>query len=155
MFGLGVKAIAGYNEYVSSAFASEKGKDWFGRMMTDAATSGTAAAFPVSEPGNPSSRFVLFGGNNVSISESEILNASWESGDMTGWDVAGDGRVIGRLGENIASSGKFMGIVSTGLGYTEQTGEMSQSFCIPAGVKQLTVYWRFFSEEFIEYCGDE
>jgi len=49
--------------------------------------------------------------------------------------------------------GKFMGILSTGLGYTQQTGELNQSFCIPEGIQEISFYWKYFSEEFKEWCG--
>lgn len=155
MFGAGAKAVAGYNDYVDSAFASEQGKAWFTEMLAGGATSGFAASFPVSQPSKLEVQFQLFGAKNLTISESEILNPSWETGDTTGWDVAGDGRVIGRLGATLAVGGKFMGIISTGLGYTDQTGELSQSFCIPNGAESMSFSWRFYSEEFTDFCGSE
>ena len=46
-----------------------------------------------------------------------------------------------------------MGLISTGLGFTQASGELSQEFCIPEGISQIRVSWRFLSEEFREYCG--
>lgn len=155
LFGAGAKAVAGYTDYVSSAFASAQAKAWFNKLLDPQLTTGTAASFPVSDPERPTTRFDLFGGANLSIANSEILNPSWETGDTTGWTVVGDGRVISQLGADTpAVSGKFMGIISTGLGYTQQTGELSQSFCVPEGIETLEFYWRFYSEEFVEFCGD-
>ncbi|MFT7624251.1 MAG: hypothetical protein ACI9WU_003438 [Myxococcota bacterium] len=153
LFGVGAKAVAGYTDYVTSAFASEQGKAWFGAMLEDREASGTAMLLPVSDPANPAGQFALFGGSNVVITDSEILNAGFEKGDITGWNVDGDGRVVSQLGISIPVGGKFMGILSTGLGYTQQTGELNQSFCIPEGVNEMTLYWKFFSEEFLEWCG--
>ncbi len=155
LFGAGCKAVAGYSDYVSSAFASSQSKAWFSALLSPDNTTGTAANFPVTDPERPSTQFALFGGANLSISNSEILNPSWETGDATGWNVNGDGRVISQLGDDtLAVSGKFMGIISTGLGYTQQTGELTQTFCVPDGIESLEFYWRFYSEEFIEFCGD-
>jgi len=51
--------------------------------------------------------------------------------------------------------GKHMAIVSTGLGYTEQTGAIEQTFCIPEGVSQFSFFWKYYSEEFREWCGSQ
>ncbi len=153
LFAVGAKAIAGYTDYVTSSFASEMGKSWFDAMLTDREASGTAITLPVSDPANPKGQFALFGGKNVVITDSDILNAGFEKGDITGWNVDGDGRVVSQLGISVPVGGKFMGILSTGLGYTQQTGELNQSFCIPDGKSEVTMYWKFFSEEFVEWCG--
>lgn len=153
LFGVGAKAIAGFTDYVRGAFASEQALTWMTAMLEEKEASGTATLFPVVDPENPAGQFALFGGSNVVITDADILNAGFEKGDTTGWNVDGDGRVIGKLGISIPVGGKFMGILSTGLGYTQQTGELNQSFCIPEGVQKLTFYWKFFSEEFLEWCG--
>jgi hypothetical protein len=46
-----------------------------------------------------------------------------------------------------------MGILSTGLGFTQATGEISQPLCIPSGATTLSFAYNFFSEEFLEWCG--
>lgn len=153
LFGVGAKAIAGFTGYVGSQFASDQARTWFTTMLTEETTSGIGTLFPIVDPEHHTGHFSLFGGYNVLITEAEILNAGFEKGDVTGWSVEGDGRVIGQLGASIPVGGKFMGILSTGLGYTQQTGELRQSFCIPAGVEEMTLYWKFFSEEFLEWCG--
>jgi hypothetical protein len=50
-------------------------------------------------------------------------------------------------------AGKYMGIISTGLGFTVQNGSLEQPFCIPAAKDKLCYYWKFYSEEFTEWCG--
>ena len=153
LFGVGAKAIAGFTDYVHSSFASSQAVAWFQKMLTDEVPTGAAALFPAVDPQSPDGQFRLFGGSNVLITDASILNAGFEKGDVTGWHVEGDGRVISQLGISIPVGGKFMGILSTGLGYTQQTGELSQSFCIPEGVQKVSFFWKFFSEEFTEWCG--
>ena len=155
LFAVGAKAIAGYTNYISSDFAAEQGRMWFENMMTNNALSGEATLFPVPDPANVGAFFGLFGGSNISISDATILTADFEKGETTGWTVDGDGRVISQLGITIPVTGKFMGILSTGLGYTQQTGELNQSFCIPPTATDIAFYWKFFSEEFLEWCGSE
>ena len=46
----------------------------------------------------------------------------------------------------------FMGIVSTGLGYTTDYGCISQTFLV-TNETQLSIKWNFLSEEFLEYVG--
>lgn len=46
-----------------------------------------------------------------------------------------------------------MGIISTGLGFTTKTGSLSQTFCVPAGATEMVFYWKYYSEEFVEFCG--
>ena len=49
--------------------------------------------------------------------------------------------------------GKYMGILSTGMGYTQEIGELEQSFCVPGDITQFSFWWKFYSEEFTEFCG--
>jgi len=154
LFGLGVTTVAGFTDYVTSAFAQEQSEKWFTKILDGRKTTGQAMILPVSDPVHPVGQFRIFGGNNLEITDYQIINPGFESGETTGWTVEGDGRVIGRLGISMPVAGKFMGILSTGLGYTQQTGELSQSFCIDEGVTSLSIYWKFFSEEFLEFCGD-
>ncbi|MCK7518933.1 MAG: choice-of-anchor L domain-containing protein [Ignavibacteriales bacterium] len=47
----------------------------------------------------------------------------------------------------------YMGIISTGLGFTTATGKIFQSFKIENNQSTLRVKWNFLSEEFLEYIG--
>ena len=108
---------------------------------------------PKKDPDSPDNRLRLFGANNLDIMNADIINPSFENGDLTGWTKKGDGRVISKLGISTPVHGKFMGVISTGLGFTVQTGEISQNFCIPGDKSGFKFYWKFFSEEFKEWCG--
>ena len=80
-------------------------------------------------------------------------NGDFETGDLKSWNHAGDGRVVTSLGKFISQSpGAYMGLVSTGLGKTTQSGRIWQNVCLPKDATQLKFDWNFSSEEFIEYC---
>ena len=81
-----------------------------------------------------------------------LINGDFEYGNLNGWDTSGDGRVITQLGSQKPTQGYYMGIVSTGLGYTEKYGRISQSFKVTSE-NTLSIKWNFLSEEFLEYVG--
>lgn len=81
-----------------------------------------------------------------------LVNGDFEYGNLNGWDTDGDGRIITQLGSQKPAQGAFMGIVSTGLGYTEKYGRISQSFKV-TNESTLSIRWNFLSEEFLEYVG--
>jgi len=159
-FGMGARTIVGYSDYVSNEFANARGSEFFDRLIRPDATTGKSllsgqAHLEIPDPDNTTSFFRLIGARNLDASNAEIINPSFESGDAAGWKKDGDGRVIAQLGESLPVSGKFLGIISTGLGFTTQTGELSQTFCIPEGRTKLTFWWRFYSEEFMSWCGSQ
>src|SRR5947207_3584364 len=48
-----------------------------------------------------------------------------------------------------------MGIISTGLGFTTNSGSIRQDLCVPANATTLTFQWNFFSEEFLTFCNTQ
>ncbi len=48
---------------------------------------------------------------------------------------------------------KCAGVISTGLGFTVNSGSIEQEVCLPSDAKQLTFDWNFSSAEFVEFCG--
>lgn len=149
----GARTVLGYSNRVSSEFAYQAGYDFFFNLLMRTLPTSESWAGGASDPDNPSSFFRLFGALNMTAKEIEILNPGFETSDASAWVTDGDGRVISRLGDTTPIAGKFMGIISTGLGFTDKTGVISQSFCIPAGATELVFYWKYYSEEFHEFCG--
>jgi hypothetical protein len=154
-FAAGAKAVAGYSNVVSSQFADQIGEHFFSRMVVDKEKAGSAYGVGSQDPAHPGSFFRFFGARALTVSEADILNQSFESGDLTAWEKEGDGRVITKLGVAKPVSGKFMGIISTGLGFTQQLGAIEQTFCIPPGLSTMSFYWKYYSEEFHEWCGSQ
>lgn len=152
LFGNGAAAVLGFSGYVSNKFAYQQG-----HALVDGLVNGglsTLQAMNAAEdPDHPGSRMRLIGNGKSNVKDESLINPSWDLGKLTGWKPVGDGRVISRLGATIPVAGKYMGIISTGLGFTTQNGSLEQPFCIPASKTQLCYYWKFYSEEFVEYCG--
>ena len=153
LFANGASAITGFSGYVDSQWAGEKVTEMFegsiGQGQIGVSHTGGE------DPSNAGSHWRILGAGNLDLSRSEIINASFETGESTGWRRAGDGRVITQLGVVGPPQGKFMGVISTGLGFTQKLGLLEQDFCIPEDKNTVEIYWRFFSEEFLEYCGSQ
>ncbi len=159
-FGAGARTIVGYSNYISNEFAATRGAEFFDRLIRPSEQTGKTmlsgqAHLELPDPQNADSFFRLVGAENLDASRSDLINPSFELGSSSGWFRQGDGRIISKLGDAVPVSGKFMGILSTGLGYTKDTGELAQAFCIPAGRTKMTIWWRFYSEEFLEWCGTQ
>lgn len=154
-FASGAKAIAGFSNLVTNQFAYQMGEHFFSRMIIDKDKAGSAYGVGAQDPAYSGSFFRFLGARNLTVSESDILNSSFESGDLTAWEKEGDGRVITKLGVAKPVSGKFMGIISTGLGFTQNVGSIEQTFCIPPGLSTFSFYWKYYSEEFNEWCGSQ
>lgn len=154
LFAAGAAAVAGFNGTVQNGFATNWGLTFLKNIGEQKKLSGVAHV-QIEDPFNAGTYFQLVGAQNLDAFFSGILNPSWETGSIQGWIKSGDGRVISRLGSTVPVAGKFMGIISTGLGYTAQTGKIEQRFCIPAGKTKFSFWWKYYSEEFKEYCGSQ
>jgi len=152
LFAAGAAAIAGFNGYVANEFATKWGTTFFSNLISQKQLSGVAYV-QIEDALNPGTSFTMVGAHNLDAAYSDLINSSWETGNIQGWIRSGDGRVISKLGAAVPVAGKFMGIVSTGLGYSAQNGELKQKFCIPAGKNTFSFWWKYYSEEFKEYCG--
>ncbi len=151
LFGAGAQAVVGWTGYVSSKFAYQAGRTLFDGMLNKQLSINQGVSGQ-EDPDNPGSRLLLVGNGKANVNNNDLINPSWDTGNLVGWKKDGDGRVISRLGVTIPVAGKYMGIVSTGMGFTVQTGSLEQPFCVQPMVKNLTFYWKFYSEEFEEFC---
>jgi hypothetical protein len=153
-YGAGAKAVVGYSGYVTTGFAYQEGTKFFSSLVEEMKLSGECfPEEPATDPDNPGTYLRLLGAVNLNATNSDLINPSWETGDLTGWQASGDGRVVTRLGITVPVEGKFMSLISTGMGYTPQVGEIYQTFCIPEGKTEMSFYWKLYSEEFKEWCG--
>lgn len=151
--GNGARTVFGYSQYVKNTWARLKGTALFTGLIDQKKMALQAFNGEGSDGGTPASKFLFFGNTSHSISGSEFTNGLFSKGNLNGWILDGDARVVFRLGKTGPISGKFMGIISTGLGFTTATGAMEQTFCIPDGASQISFWWKFYSEEFInDYC---
>lgn len=152
LWGNGAAAIIGFSDYVTAKFAAEQGKalmdGLIGKTLSaiqSIPTTGVDAQY--------GGRLKIVGIGEANLDNAKLINNSWDLGNLTGWKPAGDGRTVSRLGVTIPVAGKYMGIISTGLGFTAQNGSLTQPFCVDNAQKELCFFWKFYSEEFVEYCG--
>jgi hypothetical protein len=97
----------------------------------------------------------LYGNKMLDIQINDLQNGGFECPVGQTWTVVGDGRRIPVLGAAAPVEGASMGIISTGLGFTTDSGSITQIFCAPADASQICFSWNFFSEEFLEYVGSQ
>lgn len=152
LFGAGASAVLGYSNYVTNEFAWLRGRELFQTLIDEVGSVLQGAETGVVD-GKTGGRLRWIGNGKANAKDGNIINAGWDEGKPTGWTTVGDGRVISRLGATVPVAGKFMGIISTGLGFTAQNGSLEQPFCVAPGATKLCFWWKFYSEEFIEFCG--
>jgi hypothetical protein len=150
----GASTYFGFSETVQSSFDRDMANDLFPKIITDGMTTGEAFVPGQHDNNTPAAYFVMFGDDETHF-ESGLTNGDFEEGYLAGWFVEGDGRTITQLGFIMPYEGNYMGIISTGLGFTVETGSISQNFCIPEGATTLSLNWNFLSEEFMEWVGSE
>jgi len=151
--GKGAKTYYGYTKVVSSTFCVLNADTLTKRLAKDLKTTGESF-MAGSDPGSQHAVFEIKGANDVRYPDS-LINGDFEFGKIDGWTRSGDGRVITQLGSVSPTGGSYMGIISTGLGFTTSTGSIFQTFTIKPNQSTLTVKWNFLSEEFLEYIGSQ
>ena len=157
----GARTYIGFLESVLTSNCCSRANEFFGALVgSELKTTGEAYAVSTAEfdeiekDGKVRHNQYLIRGSNDMHFYLGLLNGDFEYGNMSAWTTTGDGRVITSLGSLRPTQGKFMGIVSTGLGYTENYGCISQSFYI-SDETTLSMHWNFLSEEFMEYVGSQ
>lgn len=148
----GAKTYYGYTKVVNSGFCVTIA-DTVSRRYSRGLNSGQAF-FNATDPITPFAVFQIKGANDMSFSLS-LINGDFETGTLEGYTKDGDGRVITRLGTVNPTQGSYMGIISTGLGFTTSSGSLSQCISISQTQNNLTLKWNFLSEEFLEFIGSQ
>lgn len=150
----GANTYYGFSQTVKSWFDRDMANQLFPELITNGKTTGEAFVPNQHDNNNPPAYFVMRGSSETHFTSS-FVNGNFEEGNLSGWGVIGDGRIITQLGNIAPYGGSFMGIISTGLGFTVQMGSLSQNFCVPADATTLSLYWNFLSEEFLEWVGSQ
>ena len=150
----GAKTYFGFSETVKSWFDRDMANQLFPELITNGKTTGEAFVAGQHDNNLPPAYFTMKGSSQIKFT-SEFVNGDFEEGSLSGWGVMGDGRIITQLGYIAPYGGSFMGIISTGLGYTLEMGSINQNFCVPEDATTLSLYWNFLSEEFLEYVGSQ
>lgn len=153
--GSGAQTYYGYSNSVKANFEFNTASQLFPRIITENRTTGDAFVANQHDNSNPPAYFVMFGNSNLRY-QFGFVNGGFEEGYLNGFLTVGDGRVITQLGYITPYTGNFMGIISTGLGFTLEQGSISQTFCLPDNSNlNLSFKWNFLSEEFLEYVGSQ
>jgi hypothetical protein len=147
----GAKTYYGFTESVDGAFCVPVARDVFISLAKNGKKTGEVSKINTTWPDPPNPTFRIQGSADMHFAL-QLINGNFEEG-VLGWTRNGDGRVISQLGFISPQQGSYMGIISTGLGYTTETGKISQSFNVPENASELTLEWNFLSEEFLEYIG--
>ena len=149
----GAKSYYGYDLIVNCGYCVTNADTLIGRLCRD--LKNTGQSFDISlDPQSPHANFKLLGSQDLHYPDS-LINGDFEFGKIDGWTKSGDGRVVSQLSYVVPTGGSYMGILSTGLGYTTSSGSISQTFHVRQGQSTLTVKWNFLSEEFLEYVGSQ
>jgi hypothetical protein len=149
----GAKTYYGYDKVVNSDFCVTNADTLVRRLAVGFKNTGDAF-MAGSDPSDPYATYQLKGSQKMYF-PFELINGDFEFGNINGWTVSGDGRVISKLAIQQPNAGSFMGIISTGLGYTTSTGVIFQSFRIGDEQTTLSFNWNFLSEEFLEYINSQ
>jgi hypothetical protein len=150
----GVLTYLGYTKSVSSSFCVANAPPFFQKMVNEGKKTGEAFVPGQIDPNLPHAQWVMSGSANARY-VSNFVNGGFESGSLQGWSRDGDGRVITQLVFLEPQEGNYMAIISTGLGFTTESGSISQSFCIPEGKTTLSFSYNFLSEEFMEWVNSQ
>ncbi|MGJ5819513.1 choice-of-anchor L domain-containing protein [Paludibaculum fermentans] len=158
--GAGAKTYLAYSDYVFASFATARTNDFFNKWVLDSTnlvTTGESFTAGLKDGNTPPAEWKMTGATNLEAGlGNELQNGDFETGNLGAWTAAGDGRVVTQLGGYFyPQDGVQMGIISTGLGYTTSSGQISQKVCMPKEAKTLTFSWNFTSEEFKEWCGSQ
>lgn len=70
---------------------------------------------------------------------------------LNGWQAKGDVAAVERFGQTPAWQGQRMLRLSTGLG-GPSSSEARRVVCVPNGATRIRWVWRYYSEEFLEWC---
>lgn len=105
----------------------------------------------------------------------ECLGFSFEGGALSGWYLDGAAVVIQSLGDATPTDGEAMLFLLSGYNASTETGswklldadpsngiwtsqqqaEARLSHCLPVGTWSLSLDWRYYAEDFKEYCGSQ
>jgi hypothetical protein len=154
--GKGAGTYYGNTKVVNSNHAQNVATQLFSGLVTDHKSTGDsfASVLPKVDPTSPNAVFTQTGSTDVLYS-GEFRDGGFEKGNLGAWVRDGDARVISGLGPFNPTEGAFEGIISTGLGFSLDSGSIEQNFCLPETATTLYFDWNFSSEEFVEYCGPD
>lgn len=94
----------------------------------------------------------LLGSGNVDLTFSGLINPDFATGSARGWVRDGDARVLFDWCDASPPT-KHMAVLSNGLAYAVDRGELSQEFCLSTDTLVFEAWYNFISHEFLDSCG--
>jgi len=149
----GARTVVGWTGHPTSEGAARIGSEALSTLATGTPIGAAVAATGPDAASPDGARLVVLGDESWSMAGAELVDGGFDRGDLLPWNAAGDARVVTRFGESLPVAGKFLAVLSTGLGYSVQDAVLRQPACLPAGTRTLSFWWRLYSEEFPESCG--
>ncbi|WP_446898498.1 Ig-like domain-containing protein [Clostridium sp. LBM24168] len=152
----GAVAYLGFSNTVNSQYNNNVGKTLFNYLIDDNLSIKDAYEKTIEECGSNDgdlASFKLYTKNdNAKLGSSDFTNGSFETGNINGWIAAGDVRIINKLSELNPVEGKYMALISTGLGsVSDSNSYLQQSFYVPDDALNLSFDYNVVSEEPMEY----
>ena len=145
---MGAATYYGYSGQVTNEYVVLETEDLLTKLFYEQSTTGDSYEYSYDwEYGGE--YFGIKGVSNL-VMPLGLINSGFEDG-LSGWNTSGDARAISQLGSLRPTEGKYMAIVSTGLGFEHSKGEISREFYIPEDATTMSLDWNFLSEEFIEF----
>ncbi len=96
----------------------------------------------------------LLGPGNVNLHFAGLINPGFAEGSAHGWVREGDARIL----LDWCDAGpptQYMAMLSNGLAYAVDRGELSQEFCLSTDKLVFEAWYNFVSHEFLDSCGSQ
>jgi len=163
----GAGTVISYTDYVKTSYAQNTLQEIVDRMYEDKpvleAMQSAVGKYGADDGNdddtndgvNDPAALVYIGATDLRFPQSNLTNAGFEDGIVEPWQRTGDARVITGLGIERPKEGKFMGIISTGLGFTTSAGSIDQRLCVSDTGGVLSFRWNMYSEEWLEFVGSQ
>lgn len=148
---LGAKTYYGNSGAITNYYATMKCSYLVNKLVLDKEITGDASEASLDAYYNNGAAFIVRGQGNLTLTNS-ISNACFESG-LRYWVTQGDCRALNKLGNIKPTEGKYMGMISTGIGYTMKGGAITQRVDVPQDATCLYFDWNFLSAEFLEFIN--
>ena len=152
----GVATYFGFSENVTVSYCEDIAHRIFKTIIDEGKSTGEVIVNTLDPyTGTPKipATFQLRGSDKLMYSNT-FINGGFEDG-FYGLNKEGDGRYIAKLGMLNPPEGLYMGVISTGLGFTTATGSVYQTVNIPDSISRLSLWYNYLSEEFLEYIGSQ
>lgn len=148
----GANTVVGTTTHTSPEAAEESGERILDHLVEEETTA--ADLLPPAGTAYSDHKWRYAGAGNVKLFVSGLLNSDFAQGNLDGWKRTGDARILSQWCGETPDLSKKMLLLSTGLAFTVQTGEISQEFCLSPDKLVFESYYNFISHEFTESCGE-